>query len=275
MKTLLSGLIILCFTNTGIAQSWADSTEVQNLPSVEVEEIYFPMDRPSQTFNAQTAAQNTWILQMGVNWGSLIKTKQSQDYDAFSFPINLRYGITDKLEVMLSPSPAFGTTVGGGGGIEYTLGTWDLALRYSLFKNTKAGSMSVLGSYTYQNYESGVESQDKINLKILYSISLGRYLTLGSNLGYVANASSGDEFSYTVIASFALTNKFGFYVEGYGSVLLENVEAAKNPSWFDAGLYYRTSPTFQLDAGYAQGGAENYNDFYTYVGFSYLFGKGK
>jgi len=270
MKKSIFTFLVLLFGADAFAQNWADSTAVI-LP--DEPDLYFPMDRPSQTYNAKTAAKNTWILQMGINWGSLIKTKQSQDYDVFSFPINLRYGITDKLEVMLSPAPVFGSTVGGGGGIEYNLSSWDLALRYSLFKNKAAGSMSLLGSYTYLNYEDGIINQDQINLKLLYSLPVGRYLTLGTNLGYSAIANNPDEFTYTLIAAIALSKKFGFYVEGYGNVSIDAPAGEAGSNWFDAGVYYLTSPTFQLDAGYAQGGTDNYNDFYTYVGFSYLFGK--
>lgn len=272
MKKLVFTFLVLLFGANAFAQSWADSTDVI-LPTAP--ELYFPMDRPSQTFNAKTAAKNSWIYQMGIEWGGLVTSGYSQNYNVIAFPINLRYGITDKLEAMLSPSPTFASVNGGGGGIEYSLGSFGAALRYSLFKNKGLGSMAVLGGYQMYNYERGIKTGTTVELKVLYAVPLGRLLTFATNLGYQSSDFTDDAFTYTANFSVPFTQKFGFYVEAYGSVPTTDNYGSKNSAWYDLGLYWLAQNNFQLDAGYAQGGSEEYRDFYSFVGFCYLFGQGK
>ena len=72
-----------------------------------------PTDRPGQTYNAVTLQAGVWQLQTAGEVGGFLNNDRGLSYDVFAIPIDLRYGITDKLEIMFSPKFSFGSTQGG------------------------------------------------------------------------------------------------------------------------------------------------------------------
>jgi len=268
MKQAILSLAFSAIYFTAFSQG-NDSIPNQQLAECWVSNL--PTDRPGQSYNAQTLFKNQWQLQAGVNWGKFYNFNRGKDFDITSLPVDIRYGITNKLEIMLSPSFGF-ATVPGGGGIEYTLSSYGASLRYSIFENKPFGNLGAMANYEYSTYESGLETLNTYRIRLMYSVPLGQIITFTTNVGLATVSSGPDYIPYTVNFSFAVSPKFGFYAEAYGDLVLSELDGVENPFFFDLGLYFLKSASFQFDAGYNRGGTSEYTDDYAFVGISYRFG---
>lgn len=233
-----------------------------------------PSDRPGATYNATTLQAGVWQVQSGIEWGSLYQTGYGRGYDVFSFPVDLRYGITNRFEIMVSPKFNFASVAGAEAGIGYALSAYSIMGRYSIFDGEALGSFALLGGYTYVSYEGGIANDHTTVLKMLYKIPLGNRFQLASNLGYSMNSVTGTDaitrqigrFEYTLNISFNMTPKFGIYAESFGSL-------AKNSFiWFDSGIFWLPNPNLQVDLFYASGTGDDLLDYFTALGISYRFG---
>ena len=233
-----------------------------------------PTDRPGNTYNATTLQAGVWQLQTGVEWGSLYEIGYGQGYDVLTIPTDIRYGITDRFEVMFSPKFNFATVAGTGGGIEYSLSAYSLLGRFNFFDGEAYGSMAVLGGYQYTTYEGGIANGNSGILKILYKVPLGDRFQIASNLGYSLHnvmrtdntSETNGQVDYTLNASFSFNPQFGIYVETFGSF------ADNSITWFDAGLFWLPNSNLQVDLFYATGNGDAVLDYYTALGLSYRFG---
>ncbi len=263
-------IFILLFTAfigvTAKAQSDTATKQMEEMPL-----LVKPLasDRPGQTFNALTLSKGVWQIQAGVSWGRLLNNPKGLDYNVLSMPIDLRYGITEKLEVSFSPAPVFANNVGTESGIEYNLSQFSAAVRYQLFADKPFGHLSVHGAYQLVNYERGEETGSNGSLKLLYALPLGDLFTFSTNLGYSVSSYSSNEFTYTANAVFNIMPRFGMFVEAFGNVQVD--AAAANGSGFDAGVFYLVNSNFQLDAAYALTENDALQDYYTSVGLTYRF----
>ncbi len=234
-----------------------------------------PTDRPGQTYNARTLQAGVWQLQAAGDVGGLF-TARGLSYDVFAIPIDLRYGITEKLEIMFSPKFSFASTQGTGAGIEYSLTDLQGTLRYNLVDGAPYGSIGFFAGYKHSIYEGGIANANQGIFKVLYALPLGERLGFSSNLGYSVTSQTGTDgmqstanlFDYTANFAFNFSDAFGMFVEAFGSVDLGDGDGSN--SWVDAGVFWLLSPDFQFDLAF--GNSNTTGDYYTSLGISYRFG---
>lgn len=270
-------LLLMVFS----AQAQTISTEAQNNaaydPAVPESEA-IATDRPAFTMNANTLRKNTYLLQMGFGTGKLTNYEKSNDFNTFAFPIELRYGITNRLEAMAQADLHFaGWNYVGATDVEYGLQNYGFGLRYNIFnhglysapKAKNYGSLSAYLGYNALKYEGDIVKADVLNLKLLYKIDVVKWLTIAANVGYgfVLNDVAQDAavFNYTFNLSTPIGEKFGFYIENYGSETY-----AKGIS---TGLTWRVAENFQVDGFLGRGQIGGYEQYFGALGFSYRFGK--
>lgn len=241
----------------------------------QFQEDVLPADRPGKTFNATTLHAGQWLMQINLEQGDYTKKSNYQGYANWAFPFDLRYGITDKIEIMASIKPNFAAQDGYYGGIEYSLMDYAGSLRYNIFKAKNYGSFSLGAGYRYISYEGGIANAKVGIAKLLYSLPLGQRLVLGTNLGYSHFNETGYDnstnargsFDYTAILMFNITQKFGLSLETYGS------KSNISNLFFDGGFYWLPNNNVQVNMFFATGGNSNYQSYYGSIGICYRFGQ--
>lgn len=234
-----------------------------------------PADRPGQTMNASTLNAGLWQIQTGIEQGDFTKTSNYQGYATWGLPFDLRFGITNKLEIMASIKPTFAAQEGYYGGIEYSLMDYAGFLRYNIFDGEPYGSFAILGGYKYRSYEGGIANAKIGIAKILYRLPIGKRLQIATNLGYSYHNETGYDyttasssyFDYTANLAYSINPKFGLFAETYGR------QGNFSESWFNGGLFWLPNPNLQLDLVYATGGSSAYQSYYTTLGLCYRFGR--
>jgi hypothetical protein len=215
-----------------------------------------------------------WLLQTGLQSGGVITNEKFGGLEVWAMPTDLRYGLTDKFEVMVGVNPYFATTEGSGAGIEYTTVNYSGYLRYNVFDALPAGSLAFLGGYGYTSYEGGIASANSMVGKLLYRLPLGKLFQVASNLGYTYqhvnkldySESSGGSFTYTASFAWNINNKLGIYVETYGS------SGTATSNWLDFGFFWLPSADLQVDLIFASGGNSGFESYYSTLGLCYQFG---
>lgn len=236
-----------------------------------------PTDRPGNTYNATTLQAGVWQLQSGTEWGGFYSTALFNDDVVLTLPTDLRWGITDRFEIMLSPKFNFTSVTGTEAGMAYTLSAYSLFGRFYLFNGTDYGSMAVLGGYQYLEYAGSMANEQSAIIKLLYKIPLGNRFQIASNLGYSLNAISNStktkthfgQIDYTLNLAYSITPAFGIYAETFGS---QSLNSTTNVFWFDGGLYWLPNENLQVDLFYATGSGNSALDYYAALGISYRFG---
>ena len=228
-------------------------------------------DRPGASLTPLALQKGLWQIQFGLNGGESYDLVSKKDYNTGGMPFDLRTGIAKNLELMLSAFPEFASNVGAGSGIEYAAMSVGASLRYTIIRNSNAGSLGVFVGYNHVNYE-GIEWGSATSIKALYSIPLGKIVSFTTNLGYSFYSFDADGFDYTVNVSFAILPRFGAFIETYGSVPNTSVENVVNENWVDGGVYFLINDDFQLDFLYAQGTFNDFQNFFTSIGLTYRFG---
>lgn len=242
--------------------------------SVFVSAQNVPADRPGKTMNATTAQAGLWILQTGTDFGTLVNTQNGFSFDSWSFPLDVRYGITDKLEVMVSGSASFAARQDADAGIEYGVLSYAGYLRYNLFDGTNFGSFAFFGGYQHLSYEGGIAAADNIIAKVLYRLPVGDKFQFATNLGYTQttvnrldySVEEGGSFEYTAAFSYLLKPTFGLFLETYGS------QGAQTSSWVDGGVFWLPNPDVQWDVILGSGGISKFNQYYVSIGVCFQLG---
>lgn len=249
---------------------------VFNLPVAGQEvQSNLPSDRPGNTMNASTLQAGLWQLQTGVHFGGFINRDNGKAFENWGMPLDLRYGITNKLEIMVNGSGSFASTEGTGAGIEYSLLSYAGYLRFNLFDETPFGSMGLLGGYQHRSYEGGIAAANNFIGKLLYRLPLGEKFQFATNLGYTYTTldrtdyteEEGGRFDFTASFAYMLGQKFGLYVETFGS------EGSENSLWIDGGIFWLPSPNLQWDLIFGNGGTDSFDQYYTTIGLCYRFGE--
>lgn len=236
-----------------------------------------PADRPGQTMSATTAQKCTWVIQVGPNFGGFVDKKNGKAFDSWGFPLDVRYGITDKFEIMVAGSANFASTQGTGAGIEYNLLSYAAFGRFNLFDETTFGSLAFLAGYERLSYEGGIAGADNFVAKALYKLPLGEKFTLASNLGYIQTnvnkldytEEDGGSFIYTVALSFMLQDNFGLFLETYGS------QGSRQSAWIDAGIFWLPRTSVQWDVNFGNGGIDSFSNYYATIGVCFQLGKSR
>ena len=269
IQSFLFALILL--SNTAIAQdedttsSFSDAKSNQHL----IESL--ASDRPGASLTPLTVQKGLWQIQFGLNGGESYDVTAKKDYNTGGMPFDLRTGIAKNLELMLSAFPEFASNVGAGSGIEYAAMSVGASLRYTIIRNSNAGSLGVFVGYNHVNYEN-IEWGSATSIKAIYSVPVGNILSFTTNLGYSFYSFDADGFDYTFNIGIAFLPRVGAFIETYGSVPSTNAENAVSENWLDGGLYFLVNDNFQLDILYAQGTFNDFQNFFTSIGLTYRFG---
>lgn len=206
---------------------------------------------------------------MGVNWGGVFGKQLGVEYNALGYPIDLRYGVTDKFELMASPSFNFASSPVDGGGIEYTLSTYALTGRYSLFRNKPFGSAALMATYQFETYARGTETSNNGVFKFLYTIPFAQNFSFNTNLGATISSYHSTTFDFTLNLAGPVTEKVGFFLELFGNIDTELETGEVHPISIDLGLSYLSSNRFQVDGGFTQA-IQGSQTYYGFLGISYL-----
>ena len=234
-----------------------------------------PADRPGQTQNATTAQAGSWIIQTAGEFGGFVNTDNGKGFESWGFPLDVRYGITNRFEVMASGKALFASTQGTGAGIEYSLLSYALNFRFNLFDETDFGSMALLAGYEHNSYEGGIASANNFIAKVLYKLALGEKLQLATNLGFTQaslkeldhSEEDGGRFTYTAAFSYNVSDKFGLFLETYGS------QGSVQSAWIDGGIYFLPNPNVQWDFVLGNGGLGDFSQYFATIGVCFQIGE--
>ena len=218
-------------------------------------------DRPGATYSANVVGKRALMTQLGFDIGG----HQSYKWDATSAYVsgvfNLRYGLTDRLEL-----GTFIYTISNNidsdviEDAERNLTAYSLNLRYTALSNDR-NSLGFLTDVAY-----GYDRKDEFwiyTAKALYAVSFNKVVGLSSNLGY--NYSEGSSWvNYTLNLGFSLYDDFGFYVEGFGDIFNSG-----NVFWIDGGIWYLVGPNLQLDMLFAKGFNNNIQNITGSIGLTW------
>jgi hypothetical protein len=187
---------------------------------------------------------------------------------------NIKYGISDQIDLQLVFTPYVKETVTMGGGKTSVEDFSDLTLRlkYNLWGNddgsTAFGLMPVVKIPTQTSVSNG---RWEGGLIAPFSWRAGDRWGVGAQgqIDRVYDETNGEmdwEFSHTVVVGFDLTDRFGLYLEYLGV-------AGDRPydSFFSGGVTFGLSEMVQLDAGTLIGLNQAAEDVTVFSGISWKF----
>lgn len=219
-------------------------------------------DRPDQTEASSTVPKNSFQIEMGI----VSQTSNDNAVTNFSGPSTLlRYGITETVELRLFNQFESNEIELEGGNIKSSgLSDIEIGAKIQLFKKEGVNTEIAIMSHAIIPTAKDELTNDKIGTinKLSISHSLSETIGLGYNVGYdYVNRVSA--FTYSVALGVALGDKFGLYVEPYGSL----AEGNQFESNFDAGITYLAKNNLQFDVSYGTG--LNNDMEYVSAGFSW------
>jgi len=269
-------LLFLFFAVKTFAQ--LTTPETAEIPHEAIDYFVTPVqsDRPAFTMNANTLYKNSWLIQAGTGIGRLIDYGSVQEFNTYTLPIDVRYGITNRLEAMVTADMHFASGISAASERSYGLQGYGIGARYNIFnhglhealKGKNFGSMAVFAMYQQQFIQPRNVSSGVLITKILYRIDLTDYLTIASNIGFNFADEAwiiGNAFQYTLNVSTPISKHFSAFVENYGT--------GNNINGFNLGFAWWAAPNIQLDFFAGRGNIANFGQLYLAGGFSYRFGK--
>ena len=219
-------------------------------------------DRPDQTESSSTIPKGSFQIESGILFES-IKDKGFSEEILLAPTVLSRYGITKGIEIRLLTEFASVKDKLLNGTVK---GITDLQIgtKIQLFKkkgiNTEIAALSHIIVPTAK-YDLSINKFGVIN-KLAISHELSNTIALGYNIGYDYYGTGKGNLTYSLSFGFGITDKIGFYLEPYGSI----IEFDNHESNFDTGVTYLVNNRFQLDGSYGTG--INHNMNYISVGMS-------
>lgn len=269
-------LTFLLFVGKSFAQ--LTTPEEAEIPYDPIDNFLTPVqsDRPAFTMNANTLYKNTWLIQAGSGWGRLIDYGSVDEFNTYALPIDVRYGITPRLEAMATADMHFAGGINAEEERSYGLQGYGVGARYNIFnhglhdapKGKNFGSLAVFAMYQQQVVQPSNASTGVVLTRILYRIDLTDYLTISSNIGFNFTDDAwviGNALFYTINVSTPISKQFSAFVENFGS--------GNNISGVNLGFAWWAAPNIQLDFFAGRGELANFGQLYLAGGFSYRIGK--
>jgi len=222
-------------------------------------------DRPDQTESSATVGLGNLQIESGI----LVQYEDRNRFRNILAPTNLfRYGLTEGIELRLLSqleSVKFNNNSSIVGISDLQIGT-----KIQIVKNDNVNTEIAFLSHVIVptgTFGLSIEEYGTIN-KLSISHELGERVSLGYNIGY-DHINSDNILTYSVALGFSVNEKFGMYIEPFGS--WEEGDFVHN---FDAGMTWLVNKDFQLDfsfgTGIATNSGNNINMNYLSVGGSWL-----
>lgn len=237
-------------------------------------------DRPTQTYSSFVVPKGAFQIESGIGYSraDLLVASSSpgvvfDELIAESFTLNflqLRYGLSDKLELRLAQNAYFNRTKFNGDvtdreNVQFA-STW-IGAKFKLFNEEGfAPQTSFLAEYVTDVFDENME-QDLINLRLNFSNTLSEKLTLGYGIGgFIPTKNGPFNLEYSVVGSYAIQPNWGAFLELFGTLRNDWV----NTHNVDMGLSYLVNNNLQLDVytGFDLTNNHGDTDFLFGLGFS-------
>ena len=224
-------------------------------------------DRPDATESPYTVDAGHY--QFEVEIGSMTRDGGEKSYGLGE--VNVKYGVDTWTDVQFV-LPLYNHIAGGAGGF----GDMQIRVKRNLWGNDEGGT--ALAVMPFIQLPSGADgiSSDEVEGGIIvpfgFEGACGWGYGIQAELDVVADElGSGHHFSFltSATAARALTENLGVFFEAV-AIFSEGSEATSE-YYFNCGLTYGVTDTFQLDGGVRVGMSNDSEDFTPFVGFSTKF----
>jgi hypothetical protein len=206
-------------------------------------------DRPGQALNAKTCGMLAFQIQTGLNYENFVAGIDNSASTYF-VPTNLRFGITNKIELNTSfyyLSSNSVTLAGPNKTNGFT--SPEIGIRYAFMKGERWKPSMALQSNMSFSSKKGAFQQDKLGSSFYLATSNSfRKISLNTNLGiaFLGDGELKPNYSYVLNLGFKLSDKWGAFVEGFG--LLNSLQNDDNRGLKgDAGFSFAPIKYLQFD----------------------------
>jgi Putative MetA-pathway of phenol degradation len=217
--------------------------------NVSIEAQNIVTDRPDQTESSSTVPRGSFQIEMGLVTSSS-KDNGISERQLLAPSTLLRYGLTKGIEIRFVnqfQSIKNKTTSKKVNGVS----DLEIGAKVQLLKKENINTEIAFLSHLILPTGSKMLTNDKLGSinKLSISHTINENFGVGYNVGYDYFGTGKGNFTYSLAFGFGLTDKIGFYVEPYGSV----IEFDTHKVNLDTGLTYLLKDNFQLDASFGTG----------------------
>ncbi len=202
-------------------------------------------DRPSFSDSAAIVPEGYVLFEFGAGFDHDV------DGDGLTLAMPLiRYGMTEGMEARLG-LPALQMLWPAASPDETMLGSLDLGIRF-VYKPSEFATVGFqpFACFPIRDDDYG-SSGVAAGLKLLWALGLTDWMEVAGNFGILFTGLGSDgvqdrQYLASLVLGFALAEKWGTFVEGYG--LIPERDADLAAAGLNVGLSWRMSPVWQLDA---------------------------
>lgn len=256
MKTIVTGMMLV----SGLAYGGSDLVN----PGMGTTLRDLAADRPDATESPVTVDKGRWQVEM-----SVVDYAKDFQFEAWTWAeTNLKYGVTDSVDVQLVFSPFVEERAGG----VRSEGASDLTVRvkWNLWGNDEGKSAFALFPYVKIPTDTDVSNgRWEGGLILPFAYQINEKLGFGTQAEFAYEWDGGEydlEFLHTAVLGYSLTEKVGVYGEYLGVAGGHSYEA-----YASGGVAYAVTPLFQLDAGAIVGLNDAAEDLNVFTGFTVKF----
>lgn len=236
----------------------------------------FNTDRPDVTESPYTVDAGHYQIEFSFIEYTYSHRQGERTNDYSLFPVNLKAGLTNDLDLQLILNPYQRLLTRSRGASERNAGYGDMELRakYNLWGND--GGKTAFAIMPYLHFPTASDGMSNHHLEGGVIFPLAINLPAGFDLGTEArfdinrnerNDGYGADFVHTATLGHGLTKDLGAYIEyvGVAPIQMDHDYLA----YFDSGLTYSLSENAQLDCGINIGLTGQTDNFTLFSGFSY------
>lgn len=230
-------------------------------------------DRPDATESPYTVDAGRFQLELDFLAYTYDKEHGTTSRSFDVMPFNLKIGLTHRTDLQLVYD-AYGhirTSGGGAGEINAGFGDFTIRVKHNIWGND--GGPTALGVMPFvkipANLIGGLNNdvEGGIIVPMAFSLAEGVDLGLQTELDFVSVEVGHDiSFINSAALGFALTDKWGMFVEGFFEHGLE--DGAETIVTLNGGVTYAVNANLQLDAGANVGVTDAADDLKVFVGLS-------
>jgi len=206
-------------------------------------------DRPGQALNSKTCGMLAFQIQTGLNFEkNVVGIDNSRS--GYFVPTNLRFGLTNKIELNTSFYYKSEKSITIAGPVNSKgFPSPEIGMRYAFMSGERWKPSMALQSNMRFASKKGTYTQSKLGSSFFLATSNEFHkISLNTNLGIIF---SGDgllkpNYSYVLNLGFALSDKWGAFIEGFG--LFNSLQNTTNKGLKgDAGFSFRPIKYLQFD----------------------------
>ena len=215
-------------------------------------------DRPDQTESSSTIPSGSIQIETGILLDEIGNCSEKELY----IPNTLfRIGLTEKIELRILNQIIHKINTGqSNSGINDI----EFGAKIQLLKKENISTEIAFLSHLIIPTASNIFSLKEIGVinKLCFSQETNSKIGIGYNIGYNYFENNNDDFTYSLVFGYTLTNKINVFVEPYGEI----TEFEDHLSNINMGLTYLLADNMQLDYSFGTGINHNFN--FMSIGFS-------